>query len=206
MPAKHSFPSNQARSKIRGVNAARERGGRFTANLSRSRPGERCYPVPSATSASRQDRPGQAVGRAQAQEKNNPAPSGPSQRFPPSRGLTLRSSGPPPAWPREPLWSIIRLAGPSRWRPLSSNVRPHKWDLRHTLVSSYLSRLRLWSRTWLRLKAWPTRSQGSGRTAKSRASQRIRCSAAMCMCHVQERRRSWPSPSGYASLLTVVQS
>ena len=45
----------------------------------------------------------------------------------PSRCLTLRSSGPPPAWPlaREPVQVIIRLAGqaPHRWCPLSSNVR-----------------------------------------------------------------------------------
>ena len=44
-------------------------------------------------------------------------------------GLTLRSSGPPPAWhlAREPLQVIIRLAGqaPHRRRPLTSNVRPH---------------------------------------------------------------------------------
>ena len=40
-----------------------------------------------------------------------------------SAGLTLRSSGPPPAWPREPLRLIICLARPCRWRPLSSNVR-----------------------------------------------------------------------------------
>ena len=46
------------------------------------------------------------------------------------RGLTLRSSGPPPAWrlAREAVLSvIIRLAGqaPTRRGPLSSNVRPH---------------------------------------------------------------------------------
>ena len=40
--------------------------------------------------------------------------------------LTLRSSGPPPAWRREALTVIIRLAAPRRWRPLSSNVRPHE--------------------------------------------------------------------------------
>ena len=44
-------------------------------------------------------------------------------------GLTLRSSGPPPAWhlAREAIQVIIRLAGhaPTRRRPLSSNVRPH---------------------------------------------------------------------------------
>ena len=41
--------------------------------------------------------------------------------------LTLRSSGPPPGWhlAREASWFIIRLAGqaPTRWGPLSSNVR-----------------------------------------------------------------------------------
>jgi hypothetical protein len=47
------------------------------------------------------------------------------------RGLTLRSSqGPPPAWhlAREAPGLSIRLAGqaPCRFRPLSSNVRPHK--------------------------------------------------------------------------------
>jgi hypothetical protein len=47
------------------------------------------------------------------------------------RRLTLRSSqGPPPAWhlARATLWSIIRRAGqaPRRFRPLSSNVRPHR--------------------------------------------------------------------------------
>ena len=44
-------------------------------------------------------------------------------------GLTLRSSGPPPAWrlAREAMQGIIRLAGqaPRRRCPLSSNVRPH---------------------------------------------------------------------------------
>ena len=49
--------------------------------------------------------------------------------------LTLRSSGPPPAWhlAREALWSIVHLAGqvPFRRRPLSSNVRPHNPSLRH---------------------------------------------------------------------------
>jgi hypothetical protein len=48
----------------------------------------------------------------------------------PTCGLTLRSSGPPPAsrLAREALTVIIRLAGqaPSRRRPLSSNVRPQK--------------------------------------------------------------------------------
>ena len=43
-------------------------------------------------------------------------------------GLTLRSSGPPPAWhlAREPVQVIIRFAGqaPTRRGPLSSNVRP----------------------------------------------------------------------------------
>jgi hypothetical protein len=39
---------------------------------------------------------------------------------------TLRSSGPPPAWPREPLQLIIRLTGPCRRRPLTSNVRRHR--------------------------------------------------------------------------------
>ena len=46
---------------------------------------------------------------------------------PQHRGLTGRSSGPPPAWhlAREALWFIIRLTGqaPYRRRPLSSNVR-----------------------------------------------------------------------------------
>ena len=45
-------------------------------------------------------------------------------------GLTLRSSGPPPArrLGREALRVIIRLAAkpPCRWRPLSSNVRPQR--------------------------------------------------------------------------------
>ena len=49
---------------------------------------------------------------------------------PRERGLTLRSSGPPPAWrlAREPVQVIIRFAGqaPTRWRPLSSNVRRHQ--------------------------------------------------------------------------------
>ena len=44
-------------------------------------------------------------------------------------GLTLRSSGPPPAWhlAHEPASVIIRFAGqaPTRRGPLSSNVRPH---------------------------------------------------------------------------------
>jgi hypothetical protein len=44
--------------------------------------------------------------------------------------LTLRSSGPPPAWhlAREAVQVIIRLAGqaPHRRRPLTSNVRPHQ--------------------------------------------------------------------------------
>ena len=44
-------------------------------------------------------------------------------------GLTLRSSGPPPAWHlgREPFQVIIRLAAqaPTRRGPLSSNVRPN---------------------------------------------------------------------------------
>ena len=48
----------------------------------------------------------------------------------PKRCLTLRSSGPPPArrLGREAFMLIIRLAAkpPRRWRPLSSNVRPHK--------------------------------------------------------------------------------
>jgi hypothetical protein len=48
----------------------------------------------------------------------------------PSRCLTLRSSGPPPAWhlAREAMQCIIRLAGqaPRQWCPLSSNVRPHR--------------------------------------------------------------------------------
>ena len=48
-----------------------------------------------------------------------------TSRVPRCVGLTLRWSGPPPAWPREPLWLIIRLSGPCRWRPLSSNVRQH---------------------------------------------------------------------------------
>ena len=43
--------------------------------------------------------------------------------------LTVRSSGPPPAWHlgREAVLSIIVLAAqaPRRWRPLSSNVRQH---------------------------------------------------------------------------------
>ena len=39
--------------------------------------------------------------------------------------LTLRSSGPPPAWPDEALRNMFRFAGPRRRRPLSSNVRPH---------------------------------------------------------------------------------
>jgi enamine deaminase RidA (YjgF/YER057c/UK114 family) len=47
--------------------------------------------------------------------------------FSPWRRLTLRSSGPPPAWHlcREASQVIVRLAAqaPSRWRPLSSNVR-----------------------------------------------------------------------------------
>ena len=46
----------------------------------------------------------------------------------PRCGLTLRSSGPPPAshLGREAPWSMLRLAAqvPSRWGPLSSNVRP----------------------------------------------------------------------------------
>ena len=45
------------------------------------------------------------------------------------RGLTLRSSGEPPAWhlAREAPWFIMRLAGqaPRRCLQLSSNVRPH---------------------------------------------------------------------------------
>ena len=45
-------------------------------------------------------------------------------------GLTLRSSGPPPAWhlAREAIQVIIRLAGqaPIRWCPLSSNVGPRR--------------------------------------------------------------------------------
>ena len=45
-----------------------------------------------------------------------------------TRRLTLRSSGPPPAWHlgREPFQVIIRLAAqaPTRWGPLSSNVSP----------------------------------------------------------------------------------
>jgi hypothetical protein len=47
----------------------------------------------------------------------------------PLRCLTLRSSGPPPAWHlgREASQVIVRLAAqaPTRWGPLSSNVRPH---------------------------------------------------------------------------------
>ena len=62
----------------------------------------------------------------QASGKRSRAPSGGSTSRFQKCGLTLRSSGPPPAWPREPLWFIIRLAGPHRWRPLSSNVRPHE--------------------------------------------------------------------------------
>ena len=53
----------------------------------------------------------------------------PTVCFVAKRGLTLRSSGPSPAsrLAREPASVIIRLAGqaPSRWGPLSSNVRPH---------------------------------------------------------------------------------
>ena len=55
----------------------------------------------------------------QASGKRSRAPSGGSTSRFQKCGLTLRSSGPPPAWPREPLWFIIRLAGPHRWRPLS---------------------------------------------------------------------------------------
>ena len=54
-------------------------------------------------------------------------------------GLTLRSSGPPPAWhlAREAMQGIIRLAGqaPRRWCPLSSNVRPHVNTSKATVVT-----------------------------------------------------------------------
>ena len=50
-----------------------------------------------------------------------------AHRSAPKCGLTLRSSGPPPAWHlgREPFQVIIRLAAqaPTRRGPLSSNVR-----------------------------------------------------------------------------------
>ena len=54
----------------------------------------------------------------------------------PGRRLTLRSSGPPPAWhlARDPVQVIICLAGqaPHRRGPLSSNVRPHAIPLPYT--------------------------------------------------------------------------
>jgi hypothetical protein len=55
-------------------------------------------------------------------------------------GLTLRSSGPPPAWQlaRESVVLIIGLAGqaPTRWGPLSSNVRRHAPEIRRPAVHS----------------------------------------------------------------------
>jgi hypothetical protein len=54
--------------------------------------------------------------------------------LPPLRCLTLRSSGPPPAWHlgREASQVIVRLAAqaPTRRGPLSSNVRPHRHPAR----------------------------------------------------------------------------
>jgi protein-S-isoprenylcysteine O-methyltransferase Ste14 len=55
-------------------------------------------------------------------------------------GLTLRSSGPPPAsrLARAPASVIIRCAGqaPSRWGPLSSNVRSHKTPCQNSSIRS----------------------------------------------------------------------
>ena len=55
-----------------------------------------------------------------------------AHRSAPQCGLTLRSSGPPPAWRlgREASQVIVRLAAqaPIRRGPLSSNVRPHETD------------------------------------------------------------------------------
>ena len=58
------------------------------------------------------------------------AASGNAVLSPPAAAKPFAGAGPPPAWhlAREPVVLIIGLAGqaPSRFRPLSSNVRPHR--------------------------------------------------------------------------------
>ena len=109
-----------------------------------------------------------------------------------SCGLTLRSSGPPPAWhlAREPASVIIRFAGqaPTRWRPLSSNVmqtqEPHAPAPEHLPArcagwpksSRYLA-----SRGAPRTSLNPARcarqapTPGSCRSAQCRRASRRRC-------------------------------
>ena len=77
----------------------------------------------------------------------------------PNRCLTLRSSGPPPAWHlgREASQVIVRLAAqaPIRFRPLSSNVRPHaKCKAANGELRVATQRGDIWNLRFL-LKDWP---------------------------------------------------